>query len=257
MHGSYWDGLTAIPANQPYWTLMQENATGAANRRPWTGTLHLDEPNWWGGAVITNPTDPAITTCGGLTLRSPENPQNQDLMAQNTIVFADGAYRDVKIQQDVALLRLRQQQPNTAETLLEPIARLSQNVRDTANAVVKHMIDVARVLAIGGNGTTGGLARNDFGWLPEATVFFDKTDSEVPKVKLYPNPANDFFRLELKGGSDYEVQVYDAVGKKIESFDAKADRDLDTQNWKSGVYTIQVWNKTHQQRTYGKIVIQH
>jgi hypothetical protein len=258
MHGSYWDGINPTPATQFYWRLMQANATGATPPSPWTGTLHLHEPNWWGGSVITQSSDPAITACGGLVLRSPENNQNQDIMAQNTIVFADGHYRDVKIQQDVALLRLRQQQLNTAEALFEPIARLSQTVRDTANVVVKHMIDVARVMAVGlDNSSPNGLARNDHGWLPEATVYLDKTDSEVAKVKVYPNPANAFFRLELKAGFDYEVQIYDAVGKKIATFEAKTDLDLDPKDWKSGVYMIQVLNKTNQQRTYGKIVIQH
>jgi Secretion system C-terminal sorting domain len=260
LHGMYWNGV--IPSNTNnndswFFWMQQTPCTSNAPLVPWNGTLHINEPNWWGGAVITNPSDPAITTCGGLVLRSPEPNQNQDLMAQKTIVFADGQYRDVKIQQDVALLRLRQQQLNTAEALFEPIARLSQQVRDTANAVVRHMIDVARVMAVGIENSTNGLSRNDHGWLPEATVSFDKTDSDASKVKLYPNPANDFFRLELKSGFDYEVQIYDAIGKRIESLDAKADLDLDTNDWKSGVYMIQVLNKNNLQRNYGKIVIQH
>ncbi|MEY4935620.1 MAG: Secretion system C-terminal sorting domain, partial [Bacteroidota bacterium] len=253
MHGSYWDQLTATASNQPYWTLMQENATGAANRRPWTGTLHIDEPNWWGGAVITNPGNPAITACGGLVLRSPENNQNQDLMAQNTIVFADGQYRDVKIQQDVALLRLRQQALNTAEGLFEPIARLSQTVRDTANTVVKHMIDVARVMAIGAGQSTNGLARNDFGWLPEATVHFEKPSATL---KAYPNPAQDFCTVELPTGQPYNVTVLDAVGRVIVTLNTVGNADLDTKDWKSGIYMVQAVHQTSKQQAFAKMVIQ-
>jgi hypothetical protein len=219
--------------------------------------LHINEPNWWNGAVITDPNHGSIQNCGGLTLRSPENNQQTDLMAQNTIVFADGQYRNVKIQQDAALNRLRNQELNAAENLLVPIARLSQTVRDTANAVVKHMVDVARVMVVGGNGIPGGLARNDFGWLPEATVYMDKTAADISNVKLYPNPANDFFRLELKQGATYKVNIFDAVGKRVQSLDASGEVDLDTKNWQSGVYMIHILNQANQQRTYGKVVIQH
>ncbi|MEO0043479.1 MAG: Secretion system C-terminal sorting domain, partial [Bacteroidota bacterium] len=257
LQGSYWSGF--VPSNatvNPYWSFRQTTCTGSA-ATPWTGNLHINEPNWWNGAVITDPNHGSIQNCGGLTLRSPENNQQTDLMAQNTIVFADGQYRNVKIQQDAALNRLRNQELNAAENLLVPIARLSQTVRDTANAVVKHMVDVARVMVVGGNGIPGGLARNDFGWLPEATVYMDKTAADISNVKLYPNPANDFFRLELKQGATYKVNIFDAVGKRVQSLDASGEVDLDTKNWQSGVYMIHILNQANQQRTYGKVVIQH
>jgi hypothetical protein len=255
-HGSYWGGTNpGTDVENEFWSFRKKwNVCAPGNESvAWDGTLHIDE--WGPGAVIRDANHPSVLNCGGADLLTPN--RNQDIMAQNTIVFADGQYRNVKIQQDSALGRLRQQQLNTAETMFEPIARLSQNVRDTANSVVRHMIDVARVMAVGIENSPNGLARMDHGWLPEATVYFDKTDLDVSKVKLYPNPANDFFRLELKSGFDYEVQIYDAVGKRMESFDAKTDVDLDTKDWKSGIYMIQVLNQTNQQRTHGKIVIQH
>jgi Secretion system C-terminal sorting domain len=257
LHGTYWSGFVPNNAsNNEFWNFnMTSTPCKPYPIMPWTGNLHINETSWWNGAVITNPNDPTIQNCGGLALRSPEQEKN-DLMAQNTIVFADGQYRNVKIQQDAALEKLRQQESNAAENLFEPIARLSQNVRDTANAVVKHMIDVARVMVVGADlSNSNGFARNDHGWLQEATVYFDNIADN--RVKLFPNPANDFCRVALKQGFDYEVNVYDAVGKMMESLDANADFDLNTKDWKSGVYMIQILNKTNHQRTHRKMVIQH
>jgi Secretion system C-terminal sorting domain len=249
LHGNYWH--PTVPAATPvnsYWRFEQTiKAESGAIGSPWAGTLHVNEPGW--GDAITDANHGSVQNCGGVNLRSPES-ERGNLMAQNTIIFADGQYRNVKIQQDVAMHQIQQQNLPLAETLFEPIARLSDQARDTASVAVKHYIDVARVMAVRSN---NGLAREDFGWLPEATVYFDKP---TLSLKVYPNPAQDFCRVELPLGQVYDVGVYDAVGRQIAILTTQGDTNLDTKDWKSGIYMIQALNQKTQQKYYAKMIIQ-
>ncbi len=68
---------------------------------------------------------------------------------------------------------------------------------------------------------------------------------EKPKVlnetiRMYPNPAANFFVLENTGIETEMVEVYSAIGEKIEMLNLKGATQLivNTTNWESGVYFI-------------------
>jgi hypothetical protein len=49
--------------------------------------------------------------------------------------------------------------------------------------------------------------------LPEGYVLFNVDGNELPKLSIYPNPANDFVSIELDKSSD--ILVVDLQGKQV------------------------------------------
>ncbi len=41
-------------------------------------------------------------------------------------------------------------------------------------------------------------------------------------IEIYPNPASDFFILKNNSGSDINVEIYDALGKKVKAFNVNS-----------------------------------
>jgi hypothetical protein len=58
---------------------------------------------------------------------------------------------------------------------------------------------------------------------------------------LYPNPAANFIKIDLKNTATAKLQMYDVLGQLILSLDAYHSSDLlDTSNLKAGVYFIKI-----------------
>ncbi len=84
--------------------------------------------------------------------------------------------------------------------------------------------------------------------LPDAhfTVMVDDTwsvgENEV-SINLYPNPANDF--VFLKGENLGTVRVYNALGQKVDEFEANgSELRINTSGYESGVYFVKSDEKT-------------
>lgn len=73
----------------------------------------------------------------------------------------------------------------------------------------------------------------------------------IQGIQLYPNPANNFIKIDIKSDMMPDsYQVYNSIGqiianKKVES---NADLTIDTSNYSQGIYLIQV-NKDDESRT--------
>ena len=84
--------------------------------------------------------------------------------------------------------------------------------------------------------------------LPDAhfTVMVDDTWSvgeNEASINLYPNPANDF--VTLKGEVLGTVRVYNALGQKVDEFEANgSELRINTSGYESGVYFVKSDEKT-------------
>ena len=77
------------------------------------------------------------------------------------------------------------------------------------------------------------------------TVMVDDTwsvDENEASATLYPNPANDF--VTLKGENLGTVRVYNALGQKMEEFEANGSEiRINTSGYESGVYVVKTGEK--------------
>jgi hypothetical protein len=71
--------------------------------------------------------------------------------------------------------------------------------------------------------------------------------------RVYPNPVNDKFTVELTGKSD--ITIYNSTGKLIITKpDAEIKVEIDAQSWQPGVYLVSV--RQNNKTGFSKIVKQ-
>ncbi len=239
---NYWDGMTppTTPVND-FWSFrVQTGSPPQFQFNPWVGTIHIDP-------VRTTEFDPAVETCGGIELRD----AFEDPLAQRTIVNINGILYDVKIQRDAGMLSLNQNNLVAAQNLLNPVAEIPQSIRDTASPAVNHFIAVSRALTLR-NGVQSR-SKSSSGWLPEAIVGIAKPQN---MLVLSPNPANEQFDISLPRG-DYDIQVFDALGKRIFTKNTEGVTTVDVRSWHNGIYIVNLLDKVSKKKTFSKVVVQH
>jgi Secretion system C-terminal sorting domain len=76
--------------------------------------------------------------------------------------------------------------------------------------------------------------------------------SSEPLVHIYPNPTSEFFNIELKEETvalgDVEITIMDAQGRILASLTVDAAslyQIVNTSNWPTGVYHIQILQHTN------------
>src|SRR6476659_416974 len=87
----------------------------------------------------------------------------------------------------------------------------------------------------------GTIKYNSSGLITTArTVAEDQvTNDPINKIAIYPNPAHDFFRLELPGDNSYDVNIIDETGRRV--FEGKNMRPLSQINcekFANGIYFL-------------------
>ena len=74
----------------------------------------------------------------------------------------------------------------------------------------------------------------------EYLVGLNETNND--KFSLFPNPANDF--VTLKGENLGTVRVYNALGQKVDEFEANdSELRINTSGYESGVYVVRIGEK--------------
>ena len=61
---------------------------------------------------------------------------------------------------------------------------------------------------------------------------------EINDVVISPNPTSDFINIQFKNAADYNIEIYDIVGKQIGNF--KNTNQIDVSNFNSGIYIIKI-----------------
>ena len=72
----------------------------------------------------------------------------------------------------------------------------------------------------------------------------DSVDEDIAKkVSVYPNPANDFVKIE--GNNLDNVQIFNILGQKVEEFEMQGNElNVNTSDYENGVYFVKVGGKT-------------
>ena len=76
---------------------------------------------------------------------------------------------------------------------------------------------------------------------------------EIPKTKMYPNPATDkiFIDLTIEENENYAIIISDVCGKKLSSQKAGLYNEIDISSLQSGLYFISIIS-AHTQQCIGK-----
>ena len=71
--------------------------------------------------------------------------------------------------------------------------------------------------------------------------------SEVPSfrsykqaLKVFPNPATEYFQLTDKDNSVDQINIYNIVGKKMKTFEVEDDKKYYLNQFPKGMYLVQL-----------------
>ncbi|MFT5165599.1 MAG: hypothetical protein ACI8P3_000827 [Saprospiraceae bacterium] len=125
----------------------------------------------------------------------------------------------------------------------EKIASVSATEHLNASDICKHYINVAKVMAQGeaplynlSNPGNGGLLLAENG------------------ISIFPNPAQSAFSI-LYEGEDFELRVYDIMGKAVHSGLYSKTATIPTADWRNGIYIIDLLDVVTREVKMGKVVI--
>ncbi len=76
------------------------------------------------------------------------------------------------------------------------------------------------------------------------------------KFSLSPNPATEEFEVVLANG-DYDIQVFDALGKRVFTKNTEGVTTVDVRTWHNGIYIVNLLDKVSKKKTFSKVVVQH
>ncbi len=70
--------------------------------------------------------------------------------------------------------------------------------------------------------------------------FTSSTNSIVTEksIKVFPNPVQDYLTIDIEKAAF--VQIYNLQGQLINRFEIEETKQINTQNWKKGIYLVQV-----------------
>jgi len=83
--------------------------------------------------------------------------------------------------------------------------------------------------------------------------------SKISEFKIYPNPANDFIKIEnydLDNYSNIDIKIYNILGTLIYSQKAENNYEINTSNLSDGIYLLQISNNKKIIST-NKFVVKH
>ena len=92
---------------------------------------------------------------------------------------------------------------------------------------------------------------------PDILAFIGVQDyTSLAGVSVFPNPTTDYINISFSEVANYNITVFDYLGKQIEELNTQqtAEQSLDMQSYSSGVYLVVVKNTAKQQYKTYKVV---
>ncbi|MBN2779236.1 MAG: T9SS type A sorting domain-containing protein [Bacteroidales bacterium] len=76
----------------------------------------------------------------------------------------------------------------------------------------------------------------------KTTTLADISDIRNSNIKIFPNPAEDFVRINFKETGNYKITIFDIDGKNLitESIENKSNIEINIQDLSSGIYFISI-----------------
>ncbi|NBQ48975.1 MAG: T9SS C-terminal target domain-containing protein [Sphingobacteriia bacterium] len=69
------------------------------------------------------------------------------------------------------------------------------------------------------------------------------TGNQQAETKLFPNPNNGEFSLQLSGTEEAEIRIFSVLGLRIKTIKAESMNTIDMHQFANGLYVLQVWEK--------------
>lgn len=79
---------------------------------------------------------------------------------------------------------------------------------------------------------------------------------QISKIRIYPNPATDFFRVDNSNKENINIEVFTLLGAKVISQTSNnINIDVDVRTLAKGIYYVQIINNDSQSKTTAKLVV--
>ena len=87
--------------------------------------------------------------------------------------------------------------------------------------------------------------------------FMGVTDGVVFSADfVFPNPASDAINISYDGAQDEIIEIYNALGKKINHLNFEHSKNIDVSSYKNGMYFIKI-SSPNQKTISNKVLIRH
>ena len=84
-------------------------------------------------------------------------------------------------------------------------------------------------------------SENHLNWFENTTYSSSLGINDIigEEIKIYPNPTSNYLNFSIKNPSDYQINVFDVLGKKVlETNIDSVNSRLDVSNLNRGVYIL-------------------
>jgi hypothetical protein len=161
-----------------------------------------------------------------------------------------GAVYEVHEQSRWAFADFYAESYSTALTRFQPVANLDRATHNAAECV--HKINFARCI-VGAIENSQAAAGYDEYWYEGASK--ELTEGAGP-ILISPNPATN--HLQLLGPTDqqYQLHVYDLMGRLLQSDFFNGNYDMNISNWQSGLYFFSILNEKEERVQATKVSVQ-
>ncbi|MFK8008083.1 MAG: T9SS type A sorting domain-containing protein [Saprospiraceae bacterium] len=239
MKGNYWGGGS-------FWSNTSTFKIDLAFGSPACGTtVNIDDSEF----VTTIPGN-----CDWIMSQTPQTPVPTKVKCE----FINGNNDNVLVHEQARLAFIDLAQDNfiAAKSKYQPIADLSsQDINYEAACL--HKIYFARCMTKGlGDNLDALIAilpNENNGW-DEGAIAYSK--SPIENFTIFPNPANDFIFIQNKQNVEFEILIYNTFGQQVLTSEFTKELNLDVNSFETGIYILDIIDKSSKERIQKKIVIQ-
>jgi ELWxxDGT repeat protein len=101
--------------------------------------------------------------------------------------------------------------------------------------------------------TATTLSAGDELWkMTDTTLSNANNDFKAINSKIYPNPTRNFVNIDIENTNNFEVELHDILGKKLNTF--LNQKIIDISQFTKGIYILKINNKDNNQVQYSKII---
>ena len=247
--GNYWNTHNSNPGQAPSpFAYSIKNRACSENVNLVTAPLVAQYPTLLScsSTVVGNPGDPMLGT-----------PYDRFSVTNCTecLLNRNGQQYALHTQFGAAIESFDNEQYETAESQMLPLAEITTAERDLMTTNCKLYVDVARCMTYASS--TGGAARLSGGTWVESALASKQAVVENSAMTIIPNPASGVFVVSLLTTQQgYDLDVIDVLGRLVYTErDNMGQFTIAAVNWSSGLYSVVVKDHSTGKVMTSKVVI--
>ena len=132
-----------------------------------------------------------------------------------------------------------------ARQIFGQTASVSPEEQASTSSKCRHYINVAKVMSVG---QESGIMEN------LQNEYYGGTPSQEYSYSIFPNPANTNFTIKYYGGA-FQLKIYDFFGRLIDSNSYNDIARVNSENWLSGIYIIEIYDYRTNESYKEKVII--